>query len=78
MSIKNSASFFINKECEHFPCHKCENEENFNCLFCYCPLYTVKDCGGNFTILENGLKDCSNCLIPHNAENYDYIMNKLK
>lgn len=78
MSIKNSATFFNNKECEHFPCHKCEKEENFNCLFCYCPLYKEKDCGGNFTVLENGLKDCSNCLIPHNAENYDYIMNKLK
>ena len=23
------------------------------------------DCGGNFVILENGVKDCSNCNKPH-------------
>lgn len=41
--------FFQNKECEYFPCHKVKNTENFNCLFCYCPLYALGDkCGGNF------------------------------
>lgn len=38
----NSYRFFQNKECEYFPCHKTENEEEFNCLFCYCPLYREK------------------------------------
>ena len=33
-------NFFQNKECEYFPCHKGVKEEDFNCLFCYCPLYT--------------------------------------
>ena len=42
-------SYFSNKECEYFPCHKGADPENFNCLFCYCPLYALGDkCGGNF------------------------------
>ena len=69
--------FFQNKECEYFPCHQCKDPENFNCLFCYCPLYTLGDkCGGNFTYMENGIKDCSNCLKPHRRENYSKIMEK--
>lgn len=68
-------SFFQNRECEYFPCHKTENVNKFNCLFCYCPLYGRSDCGGKYVILENGIKDCSNCLLPH--YNYDYIIRKL-
>ena len=71
-------AFFQNKDCEYFPCHKCVDEENFNCLFCYCPLYALGDqCGGSFTYLENGIKDCSGCLKPHRKENYDRIMEKM-
>lgn len=71
-------SFFQNKKCEYFPCHKTGNAENFNCLFCFCPLYALGDqCGGNFTYLDNGIKDCSNCLKPHKKENYDKIMQQL-
>ena len=70
--------FTQNSKCEFFPCHKGIDEENFNCLFCFCPLYPLGDkCGGNFTYLENGIKDCSNCLIPHRLENYDRIMEKM-
>ena len=70
--------FFQNKECEYFPCHKCENAEKFNCLFCYCPLYALGDkCGGNFSYTEGGIKDCSACLVPHKAGNYDYMMEKM-
>ena len=71
-------AFFQNKDCEYFPCHKCADAENFNCLFCYCPLYALGDqCGGSFTYLGNGIKDCSNCLKPHRKENYDRIMEKI-
>ena len=53
-------AFFSNKECEYFPCHKGADPENFNCLFCYCPLYALGDkCGGNFRITEKGIKDCT-------------------
>ena len=70
--------FNQNLECEFFPCHKDIKKEDFNCLFCYCPLYALGDkCGGNYTYLENGIKDCSNCLIPHRRENYDRIMEKM-
>ena len=70
--------FCQNRECEFFPCHQGVKEENFNCLFCYCPLYTLGDaCGGGFTYLENGIKDCSHCLVPHRKENYDKIMEKM-
>ena len=76
--MKNSSSFFKNCECEHFPCHKGVNAQEFNCLFCYCPLYSMDNCGGNFIMNKEGLKDCSNCLLPHNKNNYDYIMSKFQ
>ena len=50
-------AFFSNKECEYFPCHAGADPENFNCLFCYCPLYALGDkCGGNFRMTETGIK----------------------
>ncbi len=70
--------FCQNTGCEYFPCHEGVPEENFNCLFCYCPLYALGDrCGGSFIYLENGIKDCSRCLKPHRKENYDKIMEKM-
>ena len=67
-------SFFSHKECEHFPCHKTDDPDNFNCLFCYCPLYALgRDCGGNFTYSKSGKKVCTNCMIPHKRENFGYI-----
>ena len=68
-------AFFQNRECEFFPCHKGANPENFNCLFCYCPLYALgKKCGGNCSFTESGIKDCSGCLVPHRRENYGRII----
>lgn len=69
-----SYRFFSNKDCEYYPCHK-SNE--INCLFCFCPLYLITDCGGNSTYLQNGVKDCSNCTLPHSKKGYDYIIEKL-
>ncbi len=69
-----SYRFVQNRECEYFPCHKVADPSRFNCLFCFCPLYALgENCGGNFTYLENGIKDCSACLVPHCEENYDRI-----
>ena len=71
--------YFQHTTCEYFPCHKTDKPEDFNCLFCYCPLYALgKDCGGNFTYTETGIKDCSGCLIPHRRENYARIMAKME
>ena len=70
-------SFTQHRACEFFPCHKTNHPEDFNCLFCYCPLYTLgSKCGGNFKYLENGVKDCSGCLLPHGRGSYSYIISK--
>jgi Zn-finger protein len=69
-------SFFTNSRCEYFPCHKGVSEEAFNCLFCYCPLYALKDrCGGRFRYIGN-IKDCSGCTVPHQKKNYGYIVGR--
>jgi Zn-finger protein len=69
--------FCQHKKCEYFPCHKVKNEEEFNCLFCFCPLYMLKDkCGGNFKY-TNGIKDCSDCILPHTKGAYEHVMSKM-
>ena len=71
-------TFFQNKECEYYPCHNDVDPEGFNCMFCYCPLYHMKECGGGF-VTRNGVKDCSYCLLPHNgAEGYAYVLAQLR
>lgn len=73
---QNEYRYFCHRKCEYFPCHKTKDPDNFNCLFCYCPLYMLgKDCGGNYRY-KNGIKDCSQCLMPHKKENYDYIIGR--
>ncbi len=68
---------FQNRNCEFFPCHRGIPADEFNCLFCFCPLYTLKDkCGGNY-IINKGKKDCSACSRPHNKNGYDFIMSKI-
>ena len=70
-------AFFCNRECEYFPCHAGVDEAAFNCLFCYCPLYALgAACGGDFVMLENGIKDCSGCTIPHRREQYGEIIRR--
>ena len=77
--MSENYKFFNHKDCEYFPCHKTNDPDNFNCLFCYCPLYALKDkCGGNFRYTEKGIKDCSNCTLPHQRNKYDYIIGKFK
>lgn len=71
---KNGNQFFQNRECEHFPCHPGVPEGEFNCLFCYCPLYPLgKQCGGNYLYTEKNIKSCKNCAFPHFREHYGLI-----
>ncbi len=71
--------FSQNSQCEYFPCHETKDKEKFNCLFCYCPLYALGDkCGGNFRYTENGIKDCSKCMIPHGEKGYEHVMSHMK
>ena len=62
--------YFVHRDCSFFPCH--DLAEWRSCLFCWCPLYLL-DCGGDFTF-KNGVKDCSNCTVPHTEEGYDYVL----
>ena len=77
MSPKHCSRFFSNRACEYFPCHPGADPEGFNCLFCYCPLYLPGPrCGGSFTLLPDGRKDCSGCLYPHRREGYGEIVRR--
>ena len=70
-------SFYQNRECEYFPCHEGVPEEEFSCLFCYCPLYALgKKCGGNCQYTELGYKDCTQCTFPHKPENYYAVISR--
>jgi Zn-finger protein len=70
-------AFFTNRECEYFPCHPTTDPDNFNCLFCYCPLYVLgENCGGNFEYLPSGVKNCAHCAFPHQRQNYGRIISR--
>lgn len=76
--MNDSYRYFENRACQYYPCHK--GIEELNCLFCYCPLYTLK-CLGNYHYLEKDgkkIKVCTDCTFPHQAENYDKVMQILK
>ena len=71
---ENNYAFFNNRQCEFHPCH---GRDEMNCLFCICPLY-LTSCGGNYSFTEKGLKDCSQCFLPHDPEaGYDFVLKKL-
>ena len=70
-----SSRYFCNKDCEYYPCHTMA--EDMNCLFCYCPLYHLEDCGGSYTITGGGVKACDACIYPHIPSNYDKIVERL-
>lgn len=75
MEEKNNSRQFCNKDCEYFPCHKDVDPDNFSCLFCYCPLFPLGDkCGGKFTYNKQGVKDCTECAMPHDPASYDRII----
>ena len=64
--IEKRYPFFSNMECDKFPCHDGVPPEEFNCAFCYCPLYMLgPNCGGDFKYLESGVKSCVDCARPH-------------
>ena len=80
--ISNSYRFFQNRECEFFPCHEVQDEDAFNCLFCYCPLYLDDNCLGSPEYIITGrgqrIKDCSSCLVVHSPEMYYKVIAHLR
>ena len=75
--MRHCSRFFRNTDCEYFPCHQGVAPEAFNCLFCYCPLYFLEDCGGE-PALTRGIKDCTPCTRPHRPGGYDDILTRLR
>lgn len=76
--MEHSHRFFENRSCEYYPCH--ENIENINCLFCYCPLYSLEHCPGKYEYIDlqgKKIKSCMDCTFPHRAENYDIVIKLL-
>ncbi|MDD6915195.1 MAG: cysteine-rich small domain-containing protein [Eubacteriales bacterium] len=78
-----SFKYFENRDCEFYPCH---NLSEINCLFCFCPLYSKEDCGGEpeYILKECGanrktvkIRDCSSCVFPHKKENYGEVIRRL-
>ena len=70
-------AFFRHEACEYFPCHEGVPEEDFNCLFCYCPLYALgEDCGGDYVYTAGGIKSCEACAFPHRRENYAKVIRR--
>lgn len=66
---ENGSSFFRNTDCTFFPCHEDVDPNQFNCLFCYCPLYALGPrCGGDFRYTRSGVKDCSSCTRLHRGD----------
>jgi len=72
-----SHAFFQNRACAYYPCHPGADPETFNCLFCYCPLYFLEDCGGDFR-MAGPVKDCSACLKPHAPDGYERTLSALR
>ena len=71
------SGFFQNRSCDRFPCHRGVRESEFNCLFCYCPLYALGErCGGNCHYTEKGVKSCVDCAFPHERGNYRALLSR--
>jgi Zn-finger protein len=34
-------------------------------------------CGGNFSYTKNGIKNCSECTLPHTKGGYEHVMSKM-
>ena len=57
-------TWFQNRECEYFPCHKGCGRRKFNCLFCYCPLYRHPNCRGQASCCGTGSRTAPTACCP--------------
>jgi Zn-finger protein len=73
-SAERACRHFENTNCEYYPCHAILS---VNCLFCFCPLYHLEDCGGNWKLTDKGVKDCGECVLPHVEGGYDFVIKRL-
>lgn len=68
-----SHKYFQNESCKFFPCKPGEP----NCLLCYCPLYLLDNCGGDWQIF-NDMKDCSGCHMTDGESGWLYVVECLR
>lgn len=69
MADTHEYPFITHRECPYFPCHDDIDPDDFNCLFCYCPLYALGSaCKGRYRINKKGVKDCTGCSLPHRGD----------
>ncbi len=73
--MNDSHKHFSNKECKYYPCHQIT--EDLNCLFCYCPMYFIQ-CPGEYELLSEGRKDCTDCTLPHERGGWELVQNVMK
>ena len=71
--MPNTYKHFTNRGCKFYPCH---DIDNINCLFCYCPLFSLT-CPGKYDII-NEKKDCSTCTIPHGKNSWKIMQKYIK
>jgi Zn-finger protein len=68
--------------CKFFPCHKGINPEDFDCTFCYCPIYPcgIKETGGKWITGNSGdaIWDCTGCNIIHRKDVVKKIKSKIR
>ena len=72
--MEHSYKYFENRDCKYYPCH---NMQNINCLFCYCPLYSLEHCPGNYEYIDvqgKKVKSCMDCTFPHEEKNYEIVI----
>lgn len=75
--MKEDFNWTQNTGCRYFPCHSTVPVEEFNCLFCYCPLFFI-ECDGRYTLMDNGFKDCSKCTRNHDKDSWKFIVSRLR
>ena len=71
-SLKTSPSMLFNKDFMEILLQKTANKSK-KFFLCRSGIRSAESCQ---LALNNGIKDCSQCLIPHKS--YDYIVNMLK
>ena len=67
-------AFYTNKECEYYPCHPVPEGTEFNCLFCYCPLYMLgRKCGGTSPIWKAASRTAASAWYPTAGRTMDLL-----
>lgn len=67
--MKNSYKFFENLGCKYYPCHSGIKKGEFNCLYCFCPIFVV--------CKRHSKSGCEFCKVPHDKGSYKFMMLEL-